>query len=162
MAAHFFCLASCVLRSGSDYGTIETASGLCLNSCRLLLWSVEVQNHWICPQGTEVVSVTCRHMKSGLKVSLYLSIFWGEKKCKAGTQLHKCHYSHSSSCHFRPAQLCHKSRVPSTSLFWMALGFRQLKFNFQAFVLSFWLKSIWDPQQISWFLCKTQIMTLSM
>lgn len=102
MAALFFCLASCVLRSGSDYGTIETASGLCLNSCRLLLWSVEVQNHWICPQGTEVVSVTCRHMKSGLKVSLYLSIFWGEKKCKAGTQLHKCHYSHSSSCHFRP------------------------------------------------------------
>lgn len=74
----------------------------------------------------------------------------------ARTQLHKCHCRHSLAAISALSQV-----LPFTSLFWMALSFRQLKFNLQPSVLSLWLKSIWDSQQISWFLCQTQIMILS-
>lgn len=68
MAAHFFCLVSCMLRNGSKYGTIKIGWFV---SKFLQIFAVfsEGAEQLLSPTGTKIVSVTCHHVKLVLKVS---------------------------------------------------------------------------------------------
>jgi len=101
----------CVLRNASKCGTVGFSLGLVLFLLVFAVFSGGAEQFCQPYKNRDYICNSSAHEASLENNSLMLSICWGKSKrprCKAGTQLHKCHSRCSSSCHFRSVllQLC--------------------------------------------------------